>query len=265
MPAGATRASLSLALATPGTAWLDLLQFYDISPRIAARAEPDGSFAVELESYMDDAELRYTLDGSEPTARSALYTGPFEVTRTTPVRCAVLRDGQTVAFSEVTLHRHDAAGRFLDLRFPASPRYPAAGPESLVDGRLGGTDFRDGNWQGFEEVDLDAVVDLGRDTAIQSVSARFLQSFPSWIWLPRQVSYYTSADGRRYELLGRVLNDVPQNQDGLFARDFTLAGLSATARFLRVHAESVGQCPPWHAGAGGKAWLFVDEIQVNPR
>jgi len=22
--------------------------------------------------------------------------------------------------------------------------------------------------------------------------------------------------------------------------------------------------PYWHGGAGGRAWLFVDEIQINP-
>jgi len=25
----------------------------------------------------------------------------------------------------------------------------------------------------------------------------------------------------------------------------------------------VGVCPPWHSGAGDKAWLFVDEIIVQ--
>jgi len=25
----------------------------------------------------------------------------------------------------------------------------------------------------------------------------------------------------------------------------------------------VGVCPEWHKGAGGKAWLFVDEIFVE--
>lgn len=34
-------------------------------------------------------------------------------------------------------------------------------------------------------------------------------------------------------------------------------------RYVRTHALNVGVCPDWHAGAGGDAWLFVDEIVVE--
>ena len=34
-------------------------------------------------------------------------------------------------------------------------------------------------------------------------------------------------------------------------------------RFVRLLAENLGICPDWHKGAGGKAWLFIDEITIN--
>ncbi len=34
-------------------------------------------------------------------------------------------------------------------------------------------------------------------------------------------------------------------------------------RFIRVHAKNIKTCPQWHAGAGGKAWLFADEIMIQ--
>ena len=37
------------------------------------------------------------------------------------------------------------------------------------------------------------------------------------------------------------------------------------ARFVRVRAKNIGVCPAWHPGNGGAAWIFVDEIQVNPQ
>ena len=39
----------------------------------------------------------------------------------------------------------------------------------------------------------------------------------------------------------------------------------ATARYVRVRGRNIGTCPPWHKGAGSKAWLFVDEISVELR
>jgi hypothetical protein len=32
---------------------------------------------------------------------------------------------------------------------------------------------------------------------------------------------------------------------------------------VKIHAMNRGVCPPWHLGAGGKAWLFADEIVVE--
>lgn len=46
--------------------------------------------------WQPDAELRYTLDGSEPGAGSARYTGPFQVGETTRLRVAGFARGQRV-------------------------------------------------------------------------------------------------------------------------------------------------------------------------
>jgi hexosaminidase len=34
-------------------------------------------------------------------------------------------------------------------------------------------------------------------------------------------------------------------------------------RYVRVTAKTIGTCPAWHPGAGGKAWIFMDEIFVE--
>jgi hypothetical protein len=43
----------------------------------------------------------------------------------------------------------------------------------------------------------------------------------------------------------------------------TARAATEQARYIRVRARSVGVCPEWHAGAGGPAWVFADEIRVN--
>jgi hexosaminidase len=43
------------------------------------RAVPGDSVVVELRSALPEAEIRYTLDGSEPTATSTRYTAPLRL------------------------------------------------------------------------------------------------------------------------------------------------------------------------------------------
>ncbi|MFH0992637.1 MAG: hypothetical protein V1799_21785 [bacterium] len=44
----------------------------------------------------------------------------------------------------------------------------------------------------------------------------------------------------------------------------TLKGSGANSRrHFRIRAKNIGVCPEGHPGAGGKAWLFLDEIVVR--
>ncbi len=49
---------------------------------------------VTLGSLTEGAQIHYTLDGSEPTENSPLYSGPFELTETTTIRARAFKDGR---------------------------------------------------------------------------------------------------------------------------------------------------------------------------
>ena len=63
-------------------------------------------------------------------------------------------------------------------------------------------------------------------------------------------------------MLPAVSYPLKQSEEVL-VRDLTVATGRGEARYVRIVARNVGTCPPWHPGAGGKAWLFVDEIIVE--
>jgi hexosaminidase len=39
--------------------------------------------------------------------------------------------------------------------------------------------------------------------------------------------------------------------------------MTAPARYVKVVVKNWGKIPDGNAGAGNKAWLFVDEIEIN--
>ncbi len=64
------------------------------NPFIELHKDTEYSKVATISVDAPDAEIRYTLDGSEPTAASALYTGPFVINRQQRVTAAAFRNGR---------------------------------------------------------------------------------------------------------------------------------------------------------------------------
>lgn len=60
----------------------------------------DGSQTVTMETTVKGAEIKYTLDGSDPTEDSATYVGPIEISKATRVKAVTYRKGMIL--SDVT-------------------------------------------------------------------------------------------------------------------------------------------------------------------
>jgi hypothetical protein len=80
-----------------------------------------GEQSVELTSATVDAEIRYTTDGSEPTADSARYEGPIAIASTTTVKAISVKNGyRDSAVAEATFE-------ILPVRAPAPTITPNGG------------------------------------------------------------------------------------------------------------------------------------------
>ena len=56
------------------------------------------------------AEIRYTTNGSTPTAQSTLYSGPLTLTETTTVKAIAIKDGQSSAVTSRTYSKVESGG-----------------------------------------------------------------------------------------------------------------------------------------------------------
>ncbi|MBU0753516.1 MAG: discoidin domain-containing protein, partial [Planctomycetes bacterium] len=129
-------------------------------------------------------------------------------------------------------------------------------------GLKGSTDHHE-NWLGFEGTDMEAVIDLGSVQEIRSIQADFMQAIQFWIFLPREVDYALSMDGLEYESVAKRTPALPIHATGIVIEPFEAAFELQKARFIRIRAQGIKTCPDWHIGAGGKAWIFTDEVVIQ--
>lgn len=216
------------------------------------------SFTVDAEG----AEIRYTVDGSEPNQSSFLYKEPIILDKSVTIMAKSLKDGVESAKSIIHFKRIFGIKRVL-LKMKPSPRYTSRGVLSLVDGQRGTPSYRDRAWMGFEGNDLEATIDFGESRFIHKATIGFLKVEKSWIFLPKSIEFFVSENGKSFRTVGMMQKSEISRSAGEGVNNISKEFKGLRARYLKVKAANIGICPEGHPGAGEKAWLFVDEIIVE--
>lgn len=237
-----------------------------ITPVPVIQADGDSfrhQMTVKLKPTTPRLRLYYTTDGSDPDTGSTLYRRPLVLRRPTTVKAFALNERGIRSFVTTAHFRrilHDWKIRLLS---SYAPQYSGGGPDALIDGARGGADFRTGAWQGYQGQDFEALIDLGEMKSVTRLGAGFLQDVGSWIWLPTRVEFELSLDGVNFSKAAVATHDVSDRDTRLTVKELSSAFPRRDARFIRVKAYNYGAVPPWHPGAGGRAWVFIDEISVE--
>ena len=219
------------------------------------------SLMVTMSHPVEGAEIYYTLDGSDPKEGGQRYEKPLCLKENATV-CAIAKQGGRWSQPIDAQYYLIDANTSVKLQNPYNEQYAAGGNKALIDHLRGTDNFRTGTWQGYYGVDLIATVDLGQPKRINRLAGSFLQEAYSWIWLPTEVEYFVSDDGKNFRSVGKVKSDVPVDADGAFVREMEVRPRT-NARYVKMVAKTIGVCPEGHVGAGLKAWIFCDEIVIE--
>ena len=225
--------------------------------------DPEKGGVVMTLTTQGGAPIRYTLDGSDPTASSPLYKAPVTIGESCTFKAAALREGMQTPVYTRKFDFNKATGRRIALNAAPTLKYTYGGASLLVDGYRGGPVYSNGAWIGFLNEPLDVTIDMQGAKPYSAVTVESLVEKGEWVFPPSSVAVYLSDDGR--EFTEAALMSVPQetagSPDGV--KPFKVLFPETSARYLRVVARTVDPIPAWHGAAGQKAHMFVDEIIVE--
>ena len=219
---------------------------------------------ITLSSEKPGETIRFTLDGSEPTNESKLYGSPIVINGRTMIKAALfINNEQKGKTSEKIVHFSKAIGKRVKYNTIYKARYSGSGPLTLVDGLTGSIAHNDNYWQGWQKENMDVTIDLLNIEKISKVSIGFLESHGSWIFLPTLAIVSFSNDGESFNQKVKIKIDDGIRSGSANRIELESQDLNLSARFIRVEAVNRGVCPDWHPGAGGKTWIFSDEIVIE--
>jgi len=235
------------------------------------------SFRTQIKKPIAICKIRYTLDGSAPNSRSALFTEPFKLDRSATIKAGIFRNDTlagTIIGRKFIVHKA--------VNKPVEFIYPPDTTKTLIDnyddltngmtgtGSVGGTKgykdiFNNGFWAQFEGDDFYAIVDLQKATEINKIAINFLQFTGAKSFMPLWVEFAVSQYGQDYQILGKIMNDIPEKENDPTVKTFEYrSDTLIKARYIRIIARNRAVVPDWHTrNAGRKAWLFADEIIID--
>jgi len=219
-----------------------------------------GSTSVELACADKTADIFFKLGHKGGFKK---YTEPFIIDKFIKLSVYAQKGDIRSTTISTDFHKRDPNLK-IQLYTDYENQYNAGGNDALIDGILGTEDFRTGTWQGYSDTDLNAVIDLGKVKEIHNVKLSFLRDQRSWIFLPKDLKIFTSSDGINFNKYHHSTFNSPTDTDDIKIETIEFFK-STKARYVKVIAKNYGSLPKWHLGApfDGKAWIFVDEIQIK--
>ncbi|MGE3466849.1 MAG: GH92 family glycosyl hydrolase, partial [Pyrinomonadaceae bacterium] len=217
--------------------------------------------AVTMKTISPGGKILFGTDRVDPAWLP--YTGPITINATTTVYAKTVNaDGTESPIAEATFIKKPNDWT-VKIASKYNRQYTGGGDEGLIDGIRGSLNFASGEWQGYQDQDFVATVDLQRPTEIRRVGGGFLQDARPWIWMPTKIEFETSVDGITFSRAANINTDVAPTDMKPQIRDYSASIVPTKARYVRIHAYNLGKIPAWHPGAGFEAFIFVDEIMIE--
>ena len=225
----------------------------------------DAPMLVTISCATPKVELRYTLDGTVPTAMSPLYTKPFSIQNSVVVKARAFRKGEAPSFVASQQFTFDYIVSCTFAHKPNTP-YNKNASKALFDGEVGDVNDLSHGWLGFSGHPFQADMELGKSIRLSHVVLRFAHVPDAWVFAPAQVEIQVSADGKNYsDPIPATITYDPSSEsmNTTQLQVITIPAEKEDVRFVRVVAKPIGRIPQWHRAKGLNPWIMVDEVEIK--
>ena len=218
---------------------------------------------VAITTPQKNVSIFYTRDGTDPNDHSSLYTAPLTINTSETIKAIAFDSGKNKSFITTAVYRKMDHDWSVTLNSAYEQMYDGGGALGLIDGIRGETNWRKGNWQGYQKTDPDITIDLKTPTTVSSVTAGFLQDTRAWIVMPKEMIVQVSDDGKNFTTVSDQHDFLPIENLDAQLKVVTASFTPVKIRYIRLKAIQYGKLPAWHEGAGGDTHIFMDEIEVK--
>jgi hexosaminidase len=211
----------------------------------------DNGIEISLKTEVNDLNIHYTLDNTNPTLQSTKYDGAFVINNTKTLKVRAFQNGKAVGYlSSLEFPVHKAKDKGIGKA------------KRLTDFNYGKLNNEDPNWVSFDDgMEVDIVFDTlteVKEIKLNALRFTIIANYP-----PEVVEVYGSVDGKNFIKLGQTNQTEVSHVQGRNKIPTTVSFDPTEVMVLKVKAKAVNPIPEGHHKAGNKAIIKVDEIVVH--
>ncbi len=238
--------------------------FYDLKATVLPNDNFRGvMWKIETKLKPSTIEYRDTSDSDDIGVSDYItYNNPFEITKSSVYEARLVINKKQLdnpVYQKFSFNK--ATGKQIKLITPASSSYPGDGAFTLVNGVQNEKGLvRSKEFLGFNGTDCEVLINLGSFTNIKKIKVHVLHQPGSWIWRPLNATFQTGVYEGNYDATA-ITDDfikTSDNGNGVLEKEMNSAG-----QYVRIVIKNWGTIPDGNGGAGNKAWLFVDEVEIE--
>lgn len=216
----------------------------------------DGKVQVELSCIRPDVQIRYTVDGSEPTGESDLYKKAFDLKKSSVVKAATFSNGRQqgeVLTLDVSFNK--ATGRKVTSE--------AANDYVLTNGLRGSNRHSDFEWVGWYGKDGSFLIDLGKRISIEEVILGCINNSSMGVHIPKEITVSVSDDNKKFRSISSVSNSQAEVFRTRTAIEDVTFDVNTSCRYVKIEFVNPGKCPEGDFKEGQDTWIYFDEIIIK--
>ncbi|UCS91882.1 chitobiase/beta-hexosaminidase C-terminal domain-containing protein [Echinicola marina] len=220
---------------------------------------------VEIKHGISSVEVFYTLDGSEPDSINSLkYESPIIIDQTSNLKARAFATGWTKSnLTEAYFYKSGIRPENVDLKTSPSGQYQGKGKETLFDLEKGDSNYASGDWLGFKDEPMILELSIPEGGNAGNIAFSFIYHEQAHIFPPVKILVQGKMGEGAWKTIIEDSPKVPEKRRASRMKQVSYPLDGAHYDHLRIEIHPNQHLPSWHRSAGGKGWVFIDEVVIG--
>jgi uncharacterized membrane protein len=219
---------------------------------------------VVIKHPFKGADIRYTLDGTEPdSVKSPLYKDSIPLTTTTRLIARAFKKGWYGSPpAEAIYIKKGIKPDSIILETQPDPKFKGTG-KLLSDGDIGDMNFGNGQWLGYRKSKASFIIYFKQARPVREILVSLLKSTGQYVFPPSVLEVWGGSEKNRLKLLGKLKPSMPSKDDPATLMPLQIKFPEATVNYLKIIAEPLPKLPAWSKEKKEAPWILMSEVVVN--